>query len=155
MKFYLQLIGGNRRVSNFLKGKPSRLITVHAPHPVESASFIRVLAEADKLGAPTIIAIEMRNIALALEGSHRLKAAEALNLLPKIILVPHDSYWYRHNDDTPVSAAEIASYFHDSLDSYYDGRARIPAEVFVEAEDWLPGKHKPDWLTSVIKKART
>jgi hypothetical protein len=59
-----------------------QMTTIYAIHAPEKAKLEAVIAEMRVLGAPTIRAIDCGDHLMALEGSHRLAAAAALELTP-------------------------------------------------------------------------
>lgn len=85
------------------------VIAINRPDPAHLAA---VIADMRRLGVPTLRAVrdETQGIILALEGSHRLAAAAALGLTPKLdILSP----------DTLITCAELG--YDDS--GWFDGEA--------------------------------
>ncbi|MFM7011394.1 MAG: hypothetical protein ACKO0Z_19050 [Betaproteobacteria bacterium] len=104
--------------------------TIIAPHNTESAKLASVIAEMQVLGAPTIKAVDCGDYWLALEGSHRIAAAQQLGLIPTI-----DAYSYsdtvEHDCEDVRSnlVADLADYLSPGPDSvayqFNDGLAEI------------------------------
>ncbi len=66
------------------------MTTIYAIHAPEEAKLEAVIAEMRVLGAPTIRAIDCGDYLMALEGSHRLAAAAALELTPVFEIIEQD-----------------------------------------------------------------
>jgi len=77
---------------------PTRTVTVYAIHDVDADKLASVSAEMRSLGAPTIRVVDCGDYYQALEGSHRLAAAQALGLMPTLVV---------YGQDEPI---EIAGY---------------------------------------------
>ena len=63
---------------------------VYAIHGAEAAKLEAVIAEMRVLGAPTIRVVDCSDYYMALEGSHRLAAAAALELTPEFVVYEQD-----------------------------------------------------------------
>lgn len=90
-----------------------------APHAVDrsSAHYKRVLAYMQEHGAPAIRAVYSSEYDcwLAMEGSHRLAAAEALGLTPEIITVQwSDTIQHDLQDfDSPCAVEDLRGFLED------------------------------------------
>ena len=93
-----------------------RIYSIHAPDTDHLAS---VIAEMRKLGRPTIEVVDCGDYYQALEGSHRLAAAQALGLTPELIIheqgdpIDVDAYdWGQENvwPEESYTAGEIAGH---------------------------------------------
>lgn len=62
------------------------MATVYTINQVDAGHLERVKAEMLKLGAPTIRAVDCGDYLMALEGSHRLIAAEEMGLVPEFVI---------------------------------------------------------------------
>lgn len=79
-------------------------VSVHAIHGVDEDHLAHVKAEMLRLGPPTIEVVECGDHYVALEGSHRLAAAHALDVSPILVVHAHDDPlditcfdWYENN----------------------------------------------------------
>lgn len=61
--------------------------TVWALHKFDEARLAEVMAEMERLGAPTIRAVDVAGYLMAIEGTHRLEAARRLGLTPVVEVV--------------------------------------------------------------------
>ena len=68
----------------------AKMTTIYAIHAPEEAKLETVIAEMRVLGSPTICAINCGDHLMALEGSHRLAAAAALELTPIFEIIEQD-----------------------------------------------------------------
>ena len=97
--------------------RASMQIALYHKHYTES-HLEAVKAEMVELGTPTIRAIwsEMYGLWLAVEGCHRLRAAEALNLYPEIDDISDEDTVTIQNDDEDeiVSVASLLEELQDS-----------------------------------------
>ena len=64
--------------------------TVYAIHAPKVERLADVIETMRQLGAPTIEVVDCSDYYQALEGSHRLAAAEALGLTPQIVIHEQD-----------------------------------------------------------------
>jgi hypothetical protein len=79
-----------------------RKMTVNSLHAIDPSKLEAIKAEMVKLGVPSIRAIWDGEIYWAIEGTHRLAAAEALGIIPEIIEVDA-------SDDLPADLIEETS----------------------------------------------
>ncbi len=93
------------------------MFTVYAIHRPEAAKLAEVIAEMQALGTPTIEVVDCGDHYMALEGSHRLAAAHALNITPELIVHDQDAMidissrdWFEacNWDGTEYAAGEVA-----------------------------------------------
>lgn len=93
------------------------MTTAYAIHAPEDEKLEAVIAEMRVLGAPTIRAIDCGDHLMALEGSHRLAAAAALDLEPifeiidqgeEIDISGYDWFEAQNWDSTVYLAGEVA-----------------------------------------------
>lgn len=63
---------------------------IYAIHGTDETKLAEVIEEMQILGAPTIKVVDCGDYMMALEGSHRLAAAHALGLEPKLIIFEQD-----------------------------------------------------------------
>lgn len=93
------------------------MLTVYAIHGPESDKLETVVAQMREMGAPTIRVVDCGDHYMALEGSHRLAAAAALDLVPDFEIIDQDGQidisdydWFEaHNwADTVYPAGEVA-----------------------------------------------
>ena len=68
-----------------------RAITVYTIHEAEPEHLARVTEEMRVLGAPRIRVVDCGDHFFALEGTHRLHAAAALNLTPEFDVLDQDA----------------------------------------------------------------
>lgn len=91
-----------------------------APNPVDQEHLEQVIADMQAMGAPVIRAvwIELYGMWAAIEGSHRLAAAQELGLAPEIIPVPTDT-----DDDLDVRIDSLADDYqdNDTVGDFIDG----------------------------------
>lgn len=66
------------------------MTTIYAIHAPTAHKLAAVMAEMQILGAPTIEVIDCGDHYMALEGSHRLAAADALGLVPVLTIHAQD-----------------------------------------------------------------
>jgi PadR family transcriptional regulator PadR len=93
------------------------IVRVWAKHEADPERYRGVLEEMRELGPPTIRCVEFRGQLYALEGSHRLAAAWALELCPILDIV---------EPDFPLSEA----------DSFWEGaRVNLPAYAWTTDEE--------------------
>ncbi len=64
--------------------------TVYAIHAPDMDHLAEVVAEMEKRGAPTIEVVDCGDYYQALEGSHRIAAAKALDLVPVLVIHGQD-----------------------------------------------------------------
>ncbi len=92
-------------------------ITVYAIHAPEADKLAAVIADMEAMGAPTIRVIDCGDYYMALEGSHRLAAAAALEVNPIFEVIDHDEEidisgfdWFEPQnwDRTVYQAGEVA-----------------------------------------------
>lgn len=90
---------------------------IYAIHDTNPDKLAEVTAEMRERGAPTIEVVDCGDYYMALEGSHRIAAAHALNLMPKLIIREQDDEiditlydWYEPQQwaETVYSAGEVA-----------------------------------------------
>jgi hypothetical protein len=62
------------------------MFTIYAIHPPDPARLDRVRAEMAILGPPSIEVVQCGDHYRALEGSHRLAAADALGMIPDLVV---------------------------------------------------------------------
>jgi hypothetical protein len=77
-----------------LDGK--RVLRIWAKHEPEPSHLRDVVEDMKELGRPTIRCVELRGELYAIEGSHRLKAAFELGLVPNIMVDGPNRF---HGDD--------------------------------------------------------
>jgi len=65
-------------------------VTVYAIHAPEAGKLASVIADMDRMGVPTIRVIDCGDHYMALEGSHRLAAAAALEIDPIFEVIDQD-----------------------------------------------------------------
>ena len=91
--------------------------TVYAIHAPDPAKLEAVRSEMERLGAPTIHVVDCGDHYMALEGSHRLAAAYALDLTPNLVvhdqgeIIEISGYdWYDEANwsETSYAAGEVA-----------------------------------------------
>lgn len=63
------------------------IFAIHAP---ASDKLKEVIAEMKQMGAPTIEVVDCGDHYMALEGSHRIAAAAALELTPELVIYDQD-----------------------------------------------------------------
>ena len=66
------------------------MTTIYAIHAAESEKLTGIIEEMRVLGAPTIKVVDCGDYYMALEGSHRLAAAAALELAPSLEIYDQD-----------------------------------------------------------------
>jgi hypothetical protein len=100
------------------------MTTVIAINKTDADHLTCVTAEMQTLGAPTIRCIrdDVQGVVLALEGSHRLAAAEALDIVPNFVVL---------GDDDLITCEEIG--FDDN--GYFDGEIARAADI----RDYIAG----------------
>lgn len=93
------------------------IFAIHAPEPEKLA---KVIEEMRTRGVPTIEAVDCGDHYVALEGSHRLAAAQALGITPMLIVRAQDEMldvsgydWYEGanwavGEQTQYTAGEVA-----------------------------------------------
>lgn len=64
--------------------------SIFALNPVDADHLAEVVSAMRTLGAPTLRAVETAHGLVAIEGSHRLAAAEHLGLVPAIVIIEAD-----------------------------------------------------------------
>ena len=93
------------------------MATIYSIHGTDEDRLAEVIADMRKLGAPTIEVVDCGDYYQALEGSHRLAAAQALGLTPNLVIREQDemidvtSYdWYEEQQwaETNYTAGEVA-----------------------------------------------
>jgi hypothetical protein len=93
------------------------MTTVYAIHAPHSDRLEAVKTAMSVLGAPTIQVVNCGDHYMALEGSHRLAAANELGLVPNFVVFEQDEAlditafdWFDATnwDDTVYSAGEVA-----------------------------------------------
>lgn len=95
------------------------MFTVYAIHAPDADKLSFVSAQMGELGAPTIQVVDCGDYFMALEGSHRLAAAEKLGLTPNFVihdlddLINIESFdWYQNSvgqfESTQYLAGEVA-----------------------------------------------
>lgn len=77
--------------------KGDNFIRIIAPNAVDDRRLSKVIAEMEKLGSPTIKVIDGGDYYLALEGSHRLAAAQRLNKMPELDVLNLDDSFVGHD----------------------------------------------------------
>ena len=99
------------------RGKGAAMTTIYAIHDIEQDKLDRVIAEMRTMGAPTIKVVDCGDHYMALEGSHRLAAAHALDLTPELEILEQDDEieitgfdWYEACNwaETVYPAGEVA-----------------------------------------------
>ena len=94
------------------------MTTIYAIHAPQETKLQAVIEEMRVLGAPTIRAIDCGDYLMALEGSHRLAAAAALELTPVFVIIAQDEEidisaydWFEAQNWAGViyTAGEVAS----------------------------------------------
>ncbi len=100
------------------------MTTIIAINKTDADHLTCVTAEMRTLGAPTIRCIrdDVQGVVLALEGSHRLAAAEALDIVPNFIFLA---------DDDLIRCEEIG--FDDN--GFFDGELARAADI----RDYIAG----------------
>ena len=92
-------------------------VTVYAIHAPEDDKLAAVVSEMKNLGAPSIKVINCGDYYMALEGSHRLAAAAALEINPVFDVIEQDEEisikdfdWFEAQnwDRTVYEAGEVA-----------------------------------------------
>lgn len=85
------------------------MIAVRPKHePYTTGHLADVTADMRTAGAPTIRVVEVGGVYYAIEGSHRLAAAEYLGLEPRLVVeIPEmdetcDEFWTRVSSTLPV-----------------------------------------------------
>lgn len=98
--------------------------TIYAIHAPDADKLASVEKEMRKLGAPTIEVVECGDHYRALEGSHRIAAAHALGLAPRLIIRGEDDVidvtkydWYEPANwgGAHYPAGEVVGEIHHSL----------------------------------------
>ena len=93
------------------------MITIYAIHAPEAAKLEAVIADMQTMGAPTIEVVDCGDYYQALEGSHRLAAAETLGISPVLIIHEQNEMiniarfdWFDAANwaETEYSAGEVA-----------------------------------------------
>ena len=94
--------------------------TVYAIHAVDAAKLADVIEQMRTLGAPRIEVVDCGDYLMALEGSHRLAAAQELGLSPDLVIHSQDDLldvttydWYDAanwavGSDSEYTAGEVA-----------------------------------------------
>lgn len=81
---------GIRFSDTYLDGYGKKMTTIYAIHDIDHEKLETVIAEMRELGAPTIKVVDCGDHYMALEGSHRLAAAAALELTPELEVYQQD-----------------------------------------------------------------
>ena len=93
------------------------MTTVFAIHAPEEARLAEIIEEMRTLGTPTIKVVDCGDHYIALEGSHRLAAAAALDLTPAFVVHEQDEEidisaydWFEAQNwaETTYPAGEVA-----------------------------------------------
>lgn len=87
--------------------------TVYLPHEIDAEKLNGVVAAMRNLGAPTIRVVDCGDYYQAIEGTHRLAAAEQLGITPELDVIAADAIVDHHDIyDLPkmTTAAEIVEY---------------------------------------------
>ena len=93
------------------------MITVYAIHAPFADRLAAVKAEMATMGTPTIRVVDCGDYLMALEGSHRLAAADALGITPEFVVYAQDDMlditgfdWFDTANwaDTVYAAGEVA-----------------------------------------------
>jgi hypothetical protein len=66
------------------------MTTVYTIHNTDPAKLATVKAEMATLGAPVIRVVNCGDYLMALEGTHRIAAAHALDLAPEFVVIEQD-----------------------------------------------------------------
>ena len=108
------------------------MTTVFAIHAPDKARLPAIVEEMRTLGAPTIKVVDCGDHFIALEGSHRLAAAAALDLNPVFIIHDQDEEidisaydWFEPQNwaETTYLAGEVAGELfspHQAVDYRFD-----------------------------------
>lgn len=112
--------------------------TIYAIHQPDAEKLTGVYLEMLELGAPTIRVVDCGDHYEALEGSHRLAAAEAMGLMPTLIVYAQDDMidvtdydWHINGPwswpDASCEAGYVAGEIHSgrSVSYSFDGMQRI------------------------------
>lgn len=116
------------------------MATVITINPTDADHLAQVTAEMAVRGAPTIRCIrdETQGVILALEGSHRLAAAKALNIDPDFVFLDDDDTLtcaeigfddLGHFDGQPARAADIRDYIASPMGMYSGTGAWLQFDV--------------------------
>ena len=106
----------------YCMGDPMKIALAHDHY--EQEHLDRVIEDMKALGAPTIKAVWMGcwDVWAALEGCHRLRAAEVLGLIPEIDPVEYESgtltsdLGLDYQDETTISEVVDGAYARKSLE---------------------------------------
>lgn len=95
--------------------------TIYAPHKPEPVKLAHVVEQMRSLGMPTIRACWAGDHWEAIEGSHRLAAAAALNLPVTIVEVRYDDTIEAgsHDYNGYTDASDGSALVSEILDAYY------------------------------------
>lgn len=100
------------------------MVTVYAIHEPDPTHLADVMAAMRTWGAPNIDVVACGDHYRALDGSHRLAAAHALGVVPKLRVIQQDTRidvrWYDWYDsanwpNTEVLAGEVIGELHDDV----------------------------------------
>lgn len=111
----------------------THLYTIHGVKP---SKVERIVREMQTLGAPSIRVVDCGDHYRALEGTHRLAAAEQLRIAPQLVILAPDDLvradsldWPDLQEDQTYTAgelaAEIASSGNGCYSIEYDGTLRL------------------------------
>lgn len=95
------------------------MVTVYTIHAANAAHLEAVTADMQRLGAPTVRVVDCGDHYQALEGTHRLHAAQALGLAPILEVYAQDAAldlpafdWF-DGDEAVALAGEVAGELFD------------------------------------------
>jgi len=97
---------------------------ITAIHKTEENKVLEVMKEMEKLGEPTIRAIETCHGLIAIEGCHRLEAADRLGMDVEILVIEEDyeikDHGFQDFEGKIMTGAEIIDYIGVPTGKTYD-----------------------------------
>ena len=94
-------------------------MTIIAPHAPDADKLVGVIEEMKALGRPIIHAAWYQGTLLALEGSHRLAAAHALGMTPKVIVLGDDDV-FDHDFQDVQNDVTVLELIEELCERYWD-----------------------------------
>lgn len=116
--------------------KGDNFVRIIAPNAIDEQRLPKIMAEMEKLGAPTIKVIDNGDHYLALEGSNRLAAAQRLNKMPELDVLNLDDSFIGHDIEGVKSTLvkDLAEFLAPGPESsVYDFKTNIGQTVGANA----------------------